>query len=423
MAPKPILDFISSPPPPPTVALEPYVTSHNILQYKSHAWSFLSNPRALENHYLIVYEDTLRDLLSPIQGGPYHIVAGQQHLWVGNVRPVQKKGLPRKTKKFKSTGDSAHAPIVHDQGSATSITVSEESNVHIGGDSGTETDVTVDVVEDDDHDVTDLGPLILGIEDEGETVPSAGISPNVEVKSPQEEDDKAETGSLTDSVATVDAIRRQYSSGVPDNTVIALKLSKMELPPSLLPTTTPFDDYSLDERRAHCNYVQFGGWTVEGYVPESHTELKRAGPFWRYAPIVREDCPWPEPGKQPHNHRALRHEFYDLFSNIYFEIGTVRSDHELTKIRQIYFMKATGILGYRLKAEAEVKDTGSSSKSGSSQSGNSQSKGTRAGGRRAGGGQVENDKAEDSKVLDGQAGSSQLKGSSTRMSTRSKGQK
>ncbi|KAH7869325.1 uncharacterized protein C8R40DRAFT_1131181 [Lentinula edodes] len=254
----------------------------------------------------------------------------------------------------------------------------------------------------------------------------------------------------------------------------------MELPPSLLPTTAPFDDYTLDERRAHCNHVQFGGWTVEGYVPESYTELKRAprrhlakrklddlqaylaffsdmeihmtiamnqminytiihfkkypnssqflafigaGPFWRYAPISREDCPWPEPGKQPHNHRALRHEFYDLFSDIYFEIGTVRSDNELTKIRQIYFMKATGTLGYRPKAEAEVKDAGSSSKSGSSQSRGSQSEGTRTGGRRAGGGQVENNKAEDSKGLDGQAGTIQLKGSSTRMSTRSKGQK
>lgn len=142
------------------------------------------------------------------------------------------------------------------------------------------------------------------------------------------------------------------------------------------------------------------------------------GPFWRYAFIFRKDCPWPEPNKKPHNHRALREKFYDLFGDTYFEIGTVRSDNELTKIRRVYFMKETGSLAYQPEAQEGIKDAGSSNTSGGSQSRGSQSEGTRAGS-----GQVGSDKANDSEVWDGQAETSQLKGSSTRDSTRSKGQK
>ncbi|KAE9382916.1 hypothetical protein BT96DRAFT_1009877 [Gymnopus androsaceus JB14] len=371
-------DEISAPPPRTLPPLEPYTTSEDILYYKAYAWSLLSNSRALENCFLPLYEQTWGELLRPIPNDDDRrlIIAGQQYLWQGAVRPV-----PKRKPRVRGKTEAASSASEEDEFDNPDI-YEEQADVAASDDSeGT--------VESDNDEVAD--PDIEGGHKDNES----------------EEDDsdkKSDTYSAAASEGSVSAVMKKVYSGIPDESVFTIQVQRLATPPPLL---IPLDNCLRDEKRAHSIYVHSGGWAIKECFLDSLTEVKRAprhhlakrkldsanaywafcldmnnklrkavsdmakytviyfkkyahasqflaavgsGPFWKYAVIERGDSPWEEPSKPPATRRMIKdaeNKFEKLFGKVYFEIGTRRSDAELEKIRNVYFLKQEGELGYR----------------------------------------------------------------------------
>ncbi|KAJ4480988.1 hypothetical protein J3R30DRAFT_3700491 [Lentinula aciculospora] len=109
--------------------------------------------------------------------------------------------------------------------------------------------------------------------------------------------------------------------------------------------------------------------------------IAASGPFWRYAVIRSDDRPWTEPRTRNTRDSILtdgRRAFYNIFGQNYFEIGTVRSDNELDKIRQVYFMGEEGEIGHRSKVTSEGLKVSVSSEVGSSAQSSSTQRNTRS---------------------------------------------
>ncbi|KAJ3797538.1 hypothetical protein GGU11DRAFT_784590 [Lentinula aff. detonsa] len=332
------VDELSGSPPVTIPPLQPFITSPEILSYKLHAWSLCSNPRAHENLWLVVYEETIRDLLRPAQGQQQRIVASQQPLWHGQFRmDPKRRSRPAKG----ADSESETEPEENDE------------------DNGSDSDI---------GDREEVGQDIAG----------------------QDEDD-ASSGrdSDTDSVAisegTVSAERGKYKEKIPDVTTIVIRSEPANPPVALTRNWT--DPGEKDLRRAKAVFTYMGGMNMLGCEADSYTELKRAprhfrakrrfdnddadiafyadletqlykaalqmadyaaiffkkypnsaeflaiigsGPFWRYAVVNRTDCPWPEPGQRLTKREKITKmdTFLSLFGSEYFEIGTQRSDAE-----------------------------------------------------------------------------------------------
>ncbi|KAE9392016.1 hypothetical protein BT96DRAFT_944935 [Gymnopus androsaceus JB14] len=295
-------DKISTPPPRPVPPLQPYTTSEEVLCHKALGWFLLSNPRALENIWLPVYEMLLRDL-HPIPDGQGRrlVVAGQQYLWEGVVRSVPKQ-KPR-----------AWAETAPDQSE------SEESDITVQEDDDVDERSTPDFDEDAEEDHVSKG---------------------------------SDTYSATASEGSVRVVSKHFHYGIPDEIVFTVQLQQMDNPPT--PSLSPSLDMETETRarRRYCMY-DIAKYTIiffKKYVNASQfLAIAGSGPFWQYAVIKREDCPWDTPGKpRAREKRRVMDKFIKLFGpNAHFEIGTVRSDEEWEKIRRVYFMKQEGEIGHR----------------------------------------------------------------------------
>lgn len=369
------LDTLSPSPQPTDPPFVPFVTNVNIQRLRSYAWSLKYNSRALENHYLPVYRETLRTLLEPLQAQPgqQRIIAEQQYLWCGRDHP-DKKTPPRHKK------------------SARSIAPDSESEESEG---------------EEDEDADEIEAQVRQEKSDKEDEDEDEEAEQVEVEEEEQGGSDSDGISITASDGSVNAIHdAKFAEGKPDVTTLRVDYAEMPTPPTLyLAGAGPEEK---QQRRELGSYIDNGGMTLLACIPDSLTELKRpprrfrakrrydnpdaeahfllnlskqlvkaanqmarytviffqkyeeaedflaiigSGPFWVYAIVCKEDCPWtleegPKLSRREENTRLRK--FSTIFgTNIYFEIGTDHSDAEWNEIRRVFFLGEPGQIGYR----------------------------------------------------------------------------
>ncbi|KAF5353644.1 hypothetical protein D9757_013183 [Collybiopsis confluens] len=224
--------------------------------------SYTSNPRALEHFFYPVYEVAMRDLLRPVSLADGHrfVVAGQQHLWVGETRKtpkVEKQGV-RKVRRERQAEDAR-------------VDEDTDSEEELEGEDEVAFEVEKQVPVIGEGDVSDSDGTDELDEDSAGQV-SGTEEPDTSEEESDPEADAKSIYSATHSTGTVQGVLHNHVGKIPDGIVYSVSVQQMVAPPNLAPPLDDCGDHDEKRlfRRAYCEYVHSGGQFVEDFTPDLH---------------------------------------------------------------------------------------------------------------------------------------------------------
>ncbi|KAJ3924822.1 MAG: hypothetical protein NXY57DRAFT_1079556 [Lentinula lateritia] len=389
---------------------DPFKSSSRILLYKALGWSTALNPRRLENDWIPAWELTAQLLLDPLsRPNRTFIAAGQRYLWhqddveeVKNEARMRNKQL-KHVEEIEAAEEEAKDIAVKASGvleedidgdynllaevsfeshytQAATRSVGRIVTLHEGVPDITvlETSFTQlkypEYIPDDD--ASDAGSEVgineIDLMDEDvftENVPSAEY-PGFSISAASLTGDEASVGPWSPQVI-LQKLRNKFLhaggydiQGCTPRALVELKtLPCRSVVRHRFDTQTAWASFLDALTSAH----RFGMEDLATYTVllfKRYVELQEflaivgAGPFWRWAIIHRHDVPWKEPGRHPRTRRLHRWEyeqFYKHFTEDYFELGTTRSDEELQKLKEIFFVAKDPHFAKNRAAEAQIR--------------------------------------------------------------------
>ncbi|KAJ3840959.1 hypothetical protein F5878DRAFT_42477 [Lentinula raphanica] len=338
-----------------------FTSSMNLCMLKSLGWSLVPNPRALENEWIPVWNQTLIDWVEPLSTDDSRFSVGpQRYLWYNNVEDEDEEEEDEEEEDEEEEDEEEEKEEDEDEDEDEEDEDEDNEDNEDEDEDEDDKDKEVEVLPDPLDDVlfaTEITRAAQEASDTGErllfdSIPDFSTlkvnfyklrSPSEKPIDPQQEDSKLKWYKTSS--------RYQHSGGFgiissPVSVVTELKRA----PPRKLCiyqfTGSAWHSFILDlqTRLAYAkkDMVKYTVIYFKTNKQDVFLAQPASGPFWQWLIIHRNDIPWKEPGQEPESETNYDDEinyFLSLFEPKFFELCTCTSDEELTKLRKTYLLR------------------------------------------------------------------------------------